>query len=137
MDYTLIKRLPRPAEFNALRASVEWPTFSIDRVEKALEGSLFGVVVEDVNGEAIAMGRVLGDGAIYFHIQDVIVHPSGQGRGLGKMVMDALMVYVDSVSVKNTNIGLMCSKGREGFYRSFGFLDRPAERFGAGMIMIR
>jgi GNAT superfamily N-acetyltransferase len=137
MNFTIIPRMPTPAEFNALRLSVEWPVFSHDKVEKALAGTLFAVVVEDTNREARAMGRVLGDGAIYFHIQDVIVHPSCQRFGLGKMVMNSLMKYVDSAAVKNTNIGLMCSKGREGFYKSFGFVERPAEKFGAGMIMIK
>ena len=30
----------------------------------------------------------------------------------------------------------MSSKGRENFYKSFGFIERPNEKFGAGMIKI-
>jgi hypothetical protein len=31
----------------------------------------------------------------------------------------------------------MCSKGREDFYKDFGFAERPSEKFGAGMIKIK
>jgi hypothetical protein len=50
--------------------------------------------------------------------------------------MNALMGYVNTVASKNTNVGLMCSKGREEFYKGFGFITRPDEKFGAGMIKI-
>jgi GNAT superfamily N-acetyltransferase len=82
------------------------------------------------------MGRIAGDNAIYLHILDVIVHPAHQRKGIGTLIMSALMEYVDTVASKNTNIGLMCSKGREEFYKGFGFITRPDEKFGAGMITI-
>jgi hypothetical protein len=52
------------------------------------------------------------------------------------MIMTELLNYIGKVGHDNTNVGLMCSKGREKFYKSFGFDERPNERFGAGMIKI-
>lgn len=127
---------PTASEYNELRKVAEWPTFEENVVEEALSKSLFSVVVHDDNGLIIGMGRVLGDNAIYLHIQGVIVRPEFQRRGIGKLIMLELLMYTENVGGKNTNIGLMCSKGREGFYKSFGFSERPNEKHGAGMIKI-
>jgi len=136
MELRVIQRTPTVSEYNQLRSAVGWPVFEHRLVEEAFRNTLFSVCVES-DGITIAMGRVIGDNAIYLHVQDVIVHPDFQGKGLGKSVMDALLAYIDQVGGKNTNIGLMCSKGREDFYRAFGFEVRPSEKFGAGMIRIK
>ena len=136
MPPKLLYRLPTVDEYNALRRSVEWPEFGDDLVKRALDNTLFSIVAVDDDGEAIGMGRVIGDNAIYFHIQDVIVRSDYNGTGVGTLMMRELLDYVDKHCGKNTNIGLMCSKGREPFYRNFGFAERPTEKFGSGMIKV-
>lgn len=136
MTPKLSKRLPTVAEYNELRNLAQWPTFQENIVLKALSNSLFSVVVHDEDGQILGMGRILGDNAIYLHIQDVIVRPTSQSLGIGKIIMTELLHYVNEVGTVNTNVGLMCSKGREQFYKAFGFEERPSERFGAGMIRI-
>jgi ribosomal protein S18 acetylase RimI-like enzyme len=135
MSMTIEHRLPTPDEYLSLRKSVGWPLFPIGTVEKGLEGSLFGVVIIS-NGDIIGMGRIVGDNAIYFHIQDVVIHPDFQRSGVGKLLMTELMKYIDSHAGANANVGLMCSKGREKFYERFGFIVRPNEKHGAGMIQV-
>jgi GNAT superfamily N-acetyltransferase len=137
MSYVVIHRLPSAQEYNALRLSVSWPTYEIPLIEEGLARSLFSVCVEDPEGTLVGMGRIIGDNAIYLHIQDVIVHPACQGQGIGKLIMNELTKFTDKAGGKNTNIGLMCSKGREKFYNSFGFAVRPNEKHGAGMIKIK
>lgn len=136
MEITIIHRLPTIEEYNALRRSVGWPLFEAETVMTSLKNTLFSAVATNEFGEAVGMGRVLGDNGIYFHIQDVIVRPEYQGEGVGRGVMTALLSYIDRHSVSNTNIGLMCSKGREAFYKEFGFTERPSDKFGSGMIRI-
>jgi ribosomal protein S18 acetylase RimI-like enzyme len=136
MAFTTIQRRPTPGEYNTLRQLANWPIFKIELIEQALKNSLFSVVIEDEAAKVVGMGRVVGDNAIYLHIQDVIVHPDFQRQGVGKIIMNELMDYVQSVGGPNTNIGLMCSKGREAFYKEFGFIERPNEKFGSGMIKI-
>lgn len=137
MEFIVTKRTPTLKEYNELRQLAEWPTLDEDLVKEGLANSLYSVVVQDETGLIIGMGRVLGDNAIYLHIQDVIVRPSFQRQGIGKLIMKELLMYVDSIGGKNTNIGLMSSKGRETFYRTFGFIERPSEKFGSGMIKIK
>ena len=137
MPLILTKRIPTVKEYNELRQLAEWPTMDEDLVKEGLANSLFSVVVHDEDGLIIGMGRVLGDKAIYLHIQDVIVRPHFQRQGVGKLIMTELLKYTESIGGKNTNIGLMSSKGREAFYKDLGFTERPSERFGSGMVKIK
>jgi ribosomal protein S18 acetylase RimI-like enzyme len=134
-NFATIHRSPTVDEYNALRSLAQWPAFQEPVVRKALANSLYCVCIE-LDSAIVGMGRIAGDNAIYLHILDVIVHPDYQRKGVGKLLMRALMGYVDMVANQNTNIGLMCSKGREEFYKGFGFITRPDEKFGSGMIKI-
>lgn len=136
MNFRINTRLPTVIEYNELRRLAQWPEFDANLVKQGLANTLCSVVAEDDEGRAVGMGRVVGDNAIYFHIQDVIVRPEFQRQGVGKLIMTELLKYVEINGGRNTNVGLMCSKGREPFYQEFGFIERPNDRFGSGMIMI-
>ena len=110
MDKKISHRLPTPKEYNELRRLAQWTTFSETIVKEALANSLFGVVIHDEQGQILGMGRVLGDNAIYLHVQDVIVRPACQKMGIGKLLMHELLGYVKKVAGQNTNVGLMSSK---------------------------
>src|SRR5688500_4975766 len=127
MKLKISLRLPNVKEYNGLRRRVEWPTFDEASVKEALSNTPFSMVVHDED-TIVGMGRIVGDTAIYLHVADVIVHPTYQGKGSGKLIMNEVMKYVNTVGGKDTNVGWMASKGREGFYRGFGFIERPAGR---------
>ena len=44
------------------------------------------------------------------------------------------MEYIKQNYVKGTMIGLMVAKGKEDFYKKFGFIDRPNDVYGPGML---
>jgi GNAT superfamily N-acetyltransferase len=135
MEIVIVRRLVTAQEFLALRKLVGWPVFPLETVERGLTGSLFGVCAMHED-KVIGMARVLGDCAIYFHIQDVVVDPAYQRQGVGRMMIAALMEYVEKHATRNSQVGLMCSKGREPFYEEFGFKRRPSETHGAGMMKV-
>lgn len=137
MELRISYRTPGPTEYNELRQLVGWPTFDTDLAKEGLANSIFGVVVVNEHDLILGMGRIIGDKAIYLHIQDVIVRPEFQGKGVGKLIMSELLKYADKLGGRNTNIGLMSSVGRENFYKNFGFMQRPSDKFGAGMIKIK
>lgn len=137
MNCKINHRNPTLGEYNELRLLAGWPLLGEEMVRTGLSNSIFSVVVLNENDLITGMGRILGDHAIYFHIQDVIVRPEYQRQGVGKLIMNELMDYLDRVGGKYTNIGLMCSKGREDFYKQFGFIERPNDKFGSGMIKIK
>lgn len=120
-------------EYIALRDSVGWYNLAEEQVSKSIKNSIYDIVVED-NGQAIAMGRLIGDG-IYFLIADIVVKPEYQGKGVESKVIDKLLSYVDT----NTPIGgrssvqLIAEKGKEEFYIKKGFKLIPHEFCGSGM----
>lgn len=120
-------------EYIALRDSVGWYNFAEEQVSKSIKNSIYDIVVED-NGQAIAMGRLIGDG-IYYIIADIVVKPEYQGKGVGSKIIDKLLTYVDT----NTPIGgrssvqLIAEKGKEEFYIKKGFKLIPHEFCGSGM----
>ncbi len=100
----------------------------------SLKGSLYAVHVE-LEGEVIAMARVLGDGDCVFYFADVIVTPLHQSKGIGKKMVQMLIEYVQSQIPEggNTMIDLASDVDKERFYEKFGFISRPNERQGHGM----
>lgn len=118
-----------------LRKSVDWKELSYEQGMVALKNSLFTVVAYD--GERpVGMGRIVGDGVIIDYIQDLVVRPDCQKKGVGRIIIERLIEYVRDSKLDNTEIMLclMCAKGREKFYEKFNFISRPTDRLGPGMI---
>jgi len=131
--FSIVEELIDPKDFNRLRGSVGWETHREEDVEIALKNTLFIIVAKNNSGRIIGMARVIGDEGMYYYIQDVIVLPGFQGIGIGNALMERIEDYLNRNTKPGLFIGLMAAKGKEGFYRKLGFIDRPAENYGAGM----
>lgn len=118
-----------------LRASVGWKVLKEAQAEKALKNSLITITAY-VEGKAVGMGRIVGDGAVICYVQDLVVRPEYQKLGVGRIIMERLIEFVTDIKEKDAEIMmcLMCAKGREHFYEKFGFIGRPTEDLGPGMI---
>lgn len=130
-------RLPTAKQYNELRNIVGARTFDINLTEIAIKNSLYFVTVFD-NENLVGMARVIGDGAITFYIQDVVIHPDYQGKNLGRKLMEKINLYLEQFIKKEQEIyvGLMAVLGKENFYEKFGFVKRPNDFLGAGMTKI-
>ena len=66
-----------------------------------------------------------------------MVIPEYQGKKIGKGIMNKLLEQIDEYKKVNPDIRtyLGASKGKESFYEKFGFISRPNEELGAGMIL--
>jgi GNAT superfamily N-acetyltransferase len=118
-----------------LRAEVGFKKLSFNQAEKALLHSLYVLGVYRAE-HLLGMGRIVGDGSVICYIQDLIVHPEAQGMGVGSMLMNGLIDYVRGITEDGTQmmLALMCAKGREEFYQKHGFITRPTDELGPGMI---
>jgi GNAT superfamily N-acetyltransferase len=128
-EIALVERTPTLDEYRRLRTVVGWNEVAEEGVRVGLPRSLFAVVLERA-GEAVGCGRVVGDGGVYFYVQDVIVLPQLQGRGLGARIMDAVMRYLEDTAAPGAFVGLMAAKDVEAFYRRYGFERRADDRPG-------
>lgn len=119
----------------SLRASVGWKRLTQEQAKKAVSNSLYTITATR-QGEPVGMGRIVGDGAVICYIQDFIVKSEYQGEGIGKQMMKKLIQHVESLRMENSEmmLCLMCAKGRETFYEKFGFVGRPTDSLGPGMI---
>ena len=129
-----IERKITVEEYLILRRSVGWRDTAFEKTKIALQNSLFSIVVEE-NGSTIGMGRIVGDGGIYYYIQDVIVIPEKQNRGLGTKIMEHLMSHIEKVAEPGSFIALMSAEGRSSFYKRFGFAERDNDAPGMFFIM--
>jgi len=120
---------PVYVEYEKLRQVAGWVKVDREEVRKGLENSLFSVCAA-LNNKAIGCGRVVGDGGIYFYIQDVIVLPEFQGKGIGRYIVDAIMEYLREHAYDNSFIGLMAAKGVSAFYEKYGFEKRASDSPG-------
>lgn len=132
MPYTIERRAPTAKQWMELRKSVGWATFDEEAAEKSLAATNFCVSAFE-GGELIGMARVLGDGIICFYVGNVMVRPDRQREGIGREIMDEIMLYLDEHAAKGAIASLLSIKGKEEFYTQFGFEKRPDDRQGCGM----
>lgn len=116
---------PSTQVYNELREIVGWHILEPGRAEAALKHSLFCLCAVDTsrNNAVIGMGRVVGDGAAYFYIQDIILSPAYQKQGVGRRLLGSLMDWVNEQAPPNSGafLGLMTEPSLTHFYGHHGF----------------
>ena len=135
-DAKLKTRLPSIDEFMMLRKAVGWGVPDSAAISTSLQNTLFGVCVES-EGQCIGCGRVVGDGSLVFHVQDIIVLPEYQRKGVGTMIMDAIMAYIHRTAKPTAFIALFASPFAVGWYARYGFIERPHQPYGPGMAFFK
>ena len=133
--YTFSEEIPSPDVYNGLREIVGWGAMDNTAVEAALPNSVFGVIAR-YDDQVVGFARVVGDGGLAYQIQEIIVHPDHQRRGIASTFMDHVMRYLEKNAVKRAYIGVFVAKGLESFYARYGFWRRPTARMGPGMIQL-
>lgn len=122
-NYKFENNIPTLKEYKYLCSSVGWTNYmNFEVVETSLSNSIHCITVKD-NEQIVGMGRIVGDGAIYFYIQDIVVHPDYQNNGIGKEIMNLLVEYLNTSAPDKAFVGLFASQGKEPFYEKYNFKD--------------
>ena len=87
VEYHLVENELNAKDFIRLKVATGFRDRPIDQVEKALKNNLFDVTVVH-NDEVIGMGRLVGDGVMYWYLQEIIVLPQFQGQGIGTRIVN-------------------------------------------------
>ena len=103
---TLIENSITIDEYLYLREQVGWALLSDRQAQMAIENSLYNVKAVDEHGYILGMGRIVGDGAVISYIQDLVVIPEAQGKGVGSMIIKSLISYVESIKEDGTTMML-------------------------------
>ncbi|MGH1422862.1 MAG: GNAT family N-acetyltransferase [Hyphomonas sp.] len=133
MSYRYTDSAPPAQDFIDLREKCGWGRISVEIANKSLSASLSNVTAFS-GDQVVGFVRVVGDGALYFYIQDLVVDENHRGNGIGKTLMNNIMDQLRSTAPEGSMIALMSASGKEPFYESFGFFSRPIGSFGAGMM---
>src|SRR3954465_1111744 len=115
------ERPPTAEELRALAESVGWTDhYDWDTVGGALANSLHGVVAVD-GARVVGCARVVGDGARYFYVQDVLVDPEWEGDGIATTLVETLLEWIRTTAPAEAFVGLFSSPEARGVYEGLGF----------------
>lgn len=118
--------IPFPAALALIRltdwhANIPGPVF-----RTACDRSLcFGLFAPDApSGDwphpLVGFARVVGDGATYAYLCDVIVHPDWRGRGYSRRLVEATLAHPEVAGVRRY---ALLTRHAAGLYRKYGFED--------------
>ena len=116
-------------EFISLWESVWDGAPSLEQTELAMQHTIFRVSIYD-GEKAIAMARMIGDMGLCYYIKDVVVRPEYQGKGIGRMLINELLKYINDNGIKGTQIfvELAAVPDKMPFYEKLGFTTNEAQR---------
>ena len=104
-------------------ASSYWARgMSEELLRRAIANSIsFGVYVGD---EQVGFARAITDRATYAYLSDVFVLEAHRGRGLSKLLMEAIVSHPDLQGLRRF---ALLTRDAAGLYRQFGFreLEKP------------
>jgi len=118
----IISRIPTATEYFNLISAVGWDKFfDHSLTEKILAAPAFGVVAESAN-QVIGCALILSDGASFYYVKDVMVHPNWQHKHVGSMLMKELTAWLDANAPDNAYVGLFTGENLAPFYKQFDFV---------------
>ncbi len=121
--YSLRTGPPSVSEYRRLRAESGLTPVSQAQAEKAIPGTWTFRHVRSTAGEAVAMGRIVGDGGWYFVVADMATLPDHQRRGLGRAILTALLTEVRESAEPGAFVTLTADPPGRRLYESLGFED--------------
>lgn len=121
-EIRLVENILQAEDFVRLRVETGFARIPVEHARKALQNSLINVSAVCHN-ELVGMGRLVGDGAMYWYLQEIIILPQFQRKGIGTMIVNHLIDYAKANSATGnfTTIGGVSAKGKEPFYEKMGF----------------
>lgn len=109
-----------------LYESVGWKKYIMlnkTSMKKMILNSHHTIQVFD-GGRLVGFIRSLSDGVLYVMLQDVIVHPEYQRKGIGESLVKKMISLYENYPDKSF-IRLFSEPNAEGFYISLGFTKFP------------
>lgn len=118
--YSIEVAIPSAADYQALRAATGLSPFLVAAVARGLGGSYLGVVLR-YHQTVVGMGRVSGDGGLFFQLTDIAVLPEHQGKGLGSAIVELLLAEIAARVDAPAYVSLIADGPADRIYAKHGF----------------
>lgn len=124
--------IPTKDELMELYSSVEWTAYTDDpeKLERAVRGSK-DVYTVWIAGRLVGLLRTVGDGEIILYVQDILVDPYYQGRGIGKELLRR--VEADHENIRQKVLLADTTEKLKDFYCARGWY--PADSWGCTALL--
>lgn len=120
MHYKIKAEVPNIQTYIDIRLRAGLSRKSEEAAARGLPNTLYGVVA--YFGETpIGIGRIIGDGGCFYEVTDIAVVPEHQKKGVGAMIMETLVAYLENNAPSTAYVSLMADHGTPHFYEKFGF----------------
>ena len=133
-DYKTQFTLPDAKEYVHLRKLAGLSPMPLTAATVGLPNSVISVTIRQAD-TLVGMGRVIGDGGLFFQIVDIAVHPEHQRRGLGRQVMHNLMQKLRETAPTGAYVSLIADDGADRLYQEFGFKPTAPRSIGMSMFL--
>lgn len=121
-DIIILDRLPTIEEFEELVKAVGWKVQTRERTEAVLKAPIYTAVAEDKQtNKAVGCVLLLGDGASFYYVKDMMVHPDYQRKNIGTALMQHLIKWLEANAPADVLVGLYTGELLAAFYQQFGF----------------
>ncbi len=123
-EVRIVGRIPTIQEYREVSAATNKGAHSLTEgnAEKILAAVVYAAVAEDtLSNQVIGCALLTGDGASFYYVKDVFVHPAWQGKRLGTALMHELNNWLENNAATGALVGLFTGENLEPFYQQFGF----------------
>ena len=102
-----------------LRQSVGWNRMEKELANPRLQSYYHVAVYEDQSQKLVGFVDCVSNGVTDAYIQDLMVHPDFQGKGLGSQLMNKMIEYLKTAGIYI--ISVLYDEDLKPFYTRFGF----------------
>jgi ribosomal protein S18 acetylase RimI-like enzyme len=118
--YNLTIGIPSVEDYRRLRTSAGLSPKSAEAAASGLPNTLFGVLILKDN-QLVGMGRVIGDGGLFYQVVDIAVEQAHQRRGLGKAIVGKIVEHLKQSAPAGAHVSLIADGDAWHLYAQFGF----------------
>ncbi|KEK23464.1 GNAT family N-acetyltransferase [Bacillus gaemokensis] len=118
----ILHEMPTIKEYIDLRRSTGKSAQDESLAQIALNHTIHSVIVKEGDeSEVLGLGRIIGDGAYFFQIVDMMASPLQKDKGIDDIVLKELLSYLEGKSLKGTHVTVMADVSSIKLYQKFGF----------------
>lgn len=130
MNVHITEEFPQNQEYMDLKAAAGLPEVEISAIATALNRSVLSLLARDDNDRLIGMGRVVGDGAFYFQLVDIMVAASHLDQGVEEMIVSELLSRLEKIALSGAEVTVITDVPGIKLYQHAGFKLLYPDRYG-------